>query len=254
MEITNAGDLRIAYLQTFDAFGLTPGDIVESSEGRVNMRYARELLGTLTEAGLLAVTNVNDEEDVWQVVDPGTYDDITRDEAEARIDAWLSQQHETESSNTTARRSNTMTENNNHLTACLCGCGAQTKSHYKPGHDARHAGEIGRHVAATTENVTDRSLYADLPSEALVTKAIGIAQKARDKADAKAAREQEREARKAEKGKKVEPKPEPQVEQGTVKVGKTEYAAERDANGNVTYFKGDKTLKASATAAKTFTV
>lgn len=265
MQITNAGDLRTAYLQTFDGFAITPGDIVDSSEGRVNMRYARELLGTLVNANLVTVTDVNgDGEDAWQTM--LTHDEIEREDAERIIDGWLASQSETENTPQIRTKGKNMTESTNTKPEaaphdCYCGCGEQVpgKSFYRPGHDARHAGALARKVAAdASKDVTTRTYYSDLPSEKLVTKAIGIALAVREKADAKVQRETEKaEAkakREAEKATNNQPKP-PANETGTIKVGKNEFAAERNGEtGQITYFKGDKTLVASASAAKTFTV
>lgn len=254
MNITNAADLRTAYLQTFDGFALSPGDIVESSEGRVNMRYARELLGVLTTAGLLIASTVNDDEEVWQVNRPGTYDDHTRDEAEAEIDLWLSTTNPTEQgSKPSAQKDRTMTkETPDTVHPCYCGCkeNVPSKSFYRPGHDARHAGNVGRQAALLDPESTEYSdLLNDLPSDRLVEKAKGIEAKAREKADAKAARE-EAKANKPAKGSKTEPAP----EEGTIKVGKNEFAATRRPDGTVVYFKGDEEKVASKSAAKTFTV
>lgn len=57
---------------------------------------------------------------------------------------------------------------------CLCGCGAETKRSYRPGHDARHAGQVGRLLAAGTSLSPEQrsQLLATLPSEALRQKAL----------------------------------------------------------------------------------
>ena len=252
MQITNADDLRFVYLLAFDSHAITPGDVTDASEGRINNRYSRELLATLTRAEMLAFTVVNGEEDVWQVLNPGTYDTATREEAEAAIDRWLSNTNPTESgSKPAAQKDRTMTkETPNEVHPCYCGCkeNVPSKSFYRPGHDARHAGQIGRQAALLDPQSTEYSdLLNELPSDRLVAKAKGIEAKAREKADAKAQREQAKEAKKAAKS-------EPVNEEGIVKVGKTEYAATRTPDGVVKYFKGDEEKVASKAAAKTFTV
>lgn len=239
INVTNAGDLRAAYLQTFDSFSLVPSDIVESSEGRVNARYARELLATLVQAKLVGIEDVNGEGDVWQVIDPGTYDNATREEAEARIDAWLggtkSAEVQTPKSHTSSSGGSRLKVKNESGT-CRCGCGEPTKSNYRPGHDARHAGMIGRAIAAGEG--ADR--ITELPSPALQAKARRIAELAVEKTE--------------KKDKEIE-EPITTHEHGIVKVGKTEYIAERDSDGTVFYLllSGDKKI-ASKTAAKSFTV
>jgi hypothetical protein len=246
IDITNAGDLKAAYLQCFDSFSLTPGDIVESSEGRVNMRYARELLGTLVNARLVAVDTVNDDEEVWQVVDPGTYDDHTHEEAEAVIDAWLAGTRVTEVDSKQKPESKSSSGGSrlkvkNESGKCRCGCGEDTKSNYRPGHDARHAGQVGREIAANyaTKGFDRRTLLDALPSDKLRAKAERIAELAIEKSE--------------KKGKDVVPTA--VIEHGIVKVGKTEHVATRNlTTGEVEYFVGDETKQASKTAAKTFQV
>lgn len=69
---------------------------------------------------------------------------------------------------------------------CTCGCGEPTKSKYRPGHDARHAGQVGRSLAT---NPKDKAALAALSgmSPALRAKAERI----RDNAAAKAAKASE---------------------------------------------------------------
>lgn len=243
-------DLRDAYLWAFDSFSIVPSDLVDlTSEGRNwNSRYAREILGVLTHAGLLTEEDVNGEEIVWQVANPGTYDNHERDEAEAVINAWLDEQDLASVAKPEALTSSPSTPMNATLPAqgkCYCGCGATLtgKSHYKPGHDARHAGVVGRHVAAEILKGIPRNqamTHLDaLPSAKLVDKATRIAENA---------------VTKGTKTKKAEPAPEgPEV--GIVKVGKNEYLANRYSSGAVTYQNAkDEWVEASKTAAKTFQV
>lgn len=252
----NAGDLRVAYLQTYDAFAIVPGDIVDSSEGRVNNRYARELLGTLVKAGLVTESENGEGETVWQTF-PDTYDNMSREEAEARIDQWLANINTIEGNQpaNNTKKDKTMTVSTpTEVHDCYCGCEEQVpaKSFYRPGHDARHAGVLGRELAAQYPDYTDeqaQEVLGDLPSERLVEKAKGIADKAIEKAKAKEAREQAREEAKANKPVKDEPV----IEEGTIKVGKNEFVARRHPDGKVTYFKGDEEKVASKAASATFT-
>lgn len=243
IDVTNSQDLRTTYLYAFDAFAITPGDLVETSEGRVNMRYARELLGTLVTAGLLTVTDVNDEGDVWQVANPGTYDNHTRDEAEVVIDAWLKG---TKSADKVAAPTTSSSSGGSRLKVknesgkCRCGCDESTKSNYRPGHDARHAGQVGREIAANyaTKGFDRRTLLAALPSDALKAKAERIAEIAVEKAN--------------KKGKETGPA----HLDGIIQVGKTERVARKFSSSNVVSYLDEKGewVEASKTAAKTFTV
>lgn len=69
--------------------------------------------------------------------------------------------------------------------ACACGCDQPVakRATYRPGHDARHAGQVGRDVAerlaAQPEggDLNDPENYDDLPTPALQTKAQRVAEK-----------------------------------------------------------------------------
>lgn len=61
--------------------------------------------------------------------------------------------------------------------ACLCGCGLPTTRDYRPDHDARHASQVAR-ALATSSDLTEserEDLLQRLPSEALRAKAVTIA-------------------------------------------------------------------------------
>jgi hypothetical protein len=210
-----AADLRAAYLLAFDGFSTDPSDVAQEFGHQV--RYARELLGTLVSAQLLTVTNVNGEYDAWQVNDPGTYDHATRMEAEAVIDGWLnSHTEEQEMTTKTAAKPATKPaakdKNPADLPICKCGCGNPTstrKSLYLPGHDARHAGQVGREFIA--QGKVDPQLLATLPSDKLQDKATRMLEVWFDKEEAKvrkaeAAAEVKAEAA-AAKATKATPKP-----------------------------------------------
>lgn len=79
---------------------------------------------------------------------------------------------------------------------CLCGCAEVVKSKrgtYRPGHDARHAGEVARQVAADG----DTGRYEALPTEALRSKAAGLTARLLAKAEAQATRAATAEAKAA---------------------------------------------------------
>lgn len=206
MTITNAAELRETYLHVFDSFATTPTEVAAEVDGVNNVRFARELLGTLVTAGLVA-EGEGDEGAVWQTY-PDTYDSINRDEAERLIDTFLNTASKENTMSTATKTRPAPKAKDEGFHPCYCGCGdnVPSKSFYRPGHDARHAGVVGRKVAETG----DTDLYSDLPSDRLVQKAQGIASKAKEKADAKAQRAAEREAKKNA----------PQVVEGTIKIGK----------------------------------
>lgn len=236
MSITHSDELKQVYLLTFDGFGITPGDIVDATDGTINNRFARELLSTLTEANLLTVTDGEDG-DVWQVANPGTYDTHTREEAEDVILAWLGEYPGKENDmkvpaaakKTTAKKA-TPKEKTYH--PCYCGCkeNVPSTSFYRPGHDARHAGQIGREIAANiaTKGFDRRELLNNLPSDKLQAKAELIAEKAI-----------EREAKKSL----------PKTVDGTTKVGKNEVVARRAKDGSVEYLDAKGNWKSASKAA-----
>lgn len=245
IDINNAADLRTVYLQTYDGFAITPSDVRDQNK-HINLRYARELLGVLVHGGLVTVGE-GDEGDVWQTF-PDTYDTMSREEAEARIDGWLGVQappsQEPGSSTSTSRTKLTSAVMGPH--PCNCGCGETitTRAMYRPGHDARHAGAVGRQIAQDG----DESALDALPSENLRSKALRVAHNAMTKG-AKAKPEPVRDEDTVDAGDDGTAN----VVHGVVKVGKTEYIAVKyTLSGDVDYFKGDETLKASKTAAKTF--
>lgn len=147
--------------------------------------------------------------------------------------------------------------------ACQCGCGESTsssKTFYRPGHDARHAGIVARDDAASAQEGHERQFsYEDLPTEALRTKARAMAERlvakatkapqdrkpkqdakaAGNKADKKATAElvrQEEEAHAAEEAAKV-PTPEwddnLEFQIGETKVGRWTYPTRTFPDGKV---------------------
>lgn len=206
-----AQDLRTAYLIAFDNFATEPVEVGNAVNG--NSRYGRELLGTLVAAGLIMDDHhVNGTDQVWQCVD--TYDNVSRETAEATIDAFLA----TLADEAPVKAKKAVVTN---LTGCLCGCGelANKDRDYRPGHDARHAGNVGREIAARRLGSPDEAiddLLLALPSSSLRIKAKGVALKALE-------------------GKKTRSKvAKDQREVGTVKLGRWVYPAMRDAKGEVT--------------------
>lgn len=233
--IGHADELREVYLMAFDANGTDPVTIEQETENRINTRFARELLGVLTKRKILVVHNV-DGEDLWQVLKPGPQNEVSRDEADLFITDWLGMSGEKEvetpapvggGKNTRAPKPPAEAHD------CYCGCGEQitSKAFYRPGHDARHAGVIGRKIAANhdVKGFDRRDLLNDLPSPALVEKAERIAETAIAKIEKKASKTAGPEA-------------------GMVRVGKTMYEAVRYNDGKVVSNDYGKPLSKSAVA------
>lgn len=189
--------LRDTYLLAFDSFSTDPIEVADRLG--IKSRYARELLGVLVSHRLLAISDVNGEYDVWQVIEPGTYDSHTRDDAVAHIDNWLATFTQEDNMPATATKTRkpatkkataTKPKDTNPADLPLCKCGCETpvgsrKTSYRPGHDARHAGQVGRKFIE--QGKADPKLLATLPSEKLQAKALRMLQVSDDKQDAKAA-------------------------------------------------------------------
>lgn len=82
--------------------------------------------------------------------------------------------------------------------APLCGCGCEVRTvrpeaRYLAGHDARHAGQVGRQIAAGADR---EKALATLPTPALRAKAAGFADRVQRLADEKVARKVATEAAK----------------------------------------------------------
>lgn len=240
----DVADARNVYLHVYDSFATDVAEIASSVKG-VNTKYARQILKDLQSKNLVHFSSGDsgEFEDCWQPVQ--THDEINRTEAEHLFDTTYGSETDMTTTATPAP-----TKPKAEPKPCLCGCGEQVpgKSFYRPGHDARHAGMVGKEIAANyTEKGFDRRTLLDaLPSDALKAKAEGIAEKQIAKAEAKIAREDARAKAKAEKDAN-------HTEEGMVKVGKKEFAATRDTRtGEVVYYDGDEVKAASATATKTF--
>lgn len=225
----------------FDSFSFHP-EQMHTDDWPWPVNYTRQMLALLVKSGTVTTVEDGEGETYWQCWK--TYDEHEFAEVLGDFDHWFDNHAtsiEGESMATTAPPKVKPEAN----TPCYCGCGELSKGFYRPGHDARHAGNVGRLVAQNTlagESDPEQP-YNDLPSEKLVAKAKKITESAL----AKASKSVKKDDRKVEAHS-------PGAVAGIVKVGKNEYAAQRLADGSVTYWKGNEELTASKTAAKTFQV
>lgn len=231
-EISNAAELREVYLMAFDNMSVDPVTVEQETDGRIGSRFARELIGTLANSNLLGENEVEGET-LWQT--SFSVDDTEREEVEAFIDEFLGLKKAKPAKKATAT-SGKSTAKHEGYHPCGCGCeeNVPAKSNYRPGHDARHAGQVGREIAVNyaTPGFDRRELLAALPSDALKDKAEAIAEKAIERA-----------AKKADK---------PVMTEGTAKVGKNTVKA-RMTNDGIEVLDGAEWKPASKSAAKTFT-
>jgi hypothetical protein len=243
-------DLKTAYMTAFDNFSTEPVEVGNAVNG--NSRYGRELLGTLVNAGLVVTTDSTGDL-AWQC--EATYDNVSREEAEATFEAWVAAWERDEDEEPVkpakkAAKKAAVAVNPANLPVCACGCGIPVNyrtAMYKPGHDARHAGQIGR-LAASRDAEERELIICQLPTEALRTKARRMVENIVNK-PAKAAR----------KGRKAVAAPvvvEPVEVAGTVKKGRWTYPGlQRDG---VTYISRSRKNtnewdEADAKVAATFT-
>lgn len=157
----------------------------------INVRYAREVLGLMERHGLIeqdsdtmeytAIENVNAQQ-VQTVIDA----------LKPSAEADATPPKEAKSTKATAKKSTPAKPRpkkvKNETGKCLCGCGTNSTSNYRPGHDARHAGQIARAIVdnRAKKGFDRRELLAVLPSDALKAKAENMAGRMLDKLEAAA--------------------------------------------------------------------
>lgn len=89
----------------------------------------------------------------------------------------------------TAATKKTTTEQATVQCACECGEATQSaKSNYRPGHDARHASNVGRFLATSNDPEANNRALASLGSDKLRTKALAMDSRLRALAAAKASK------------------------------------------------------------------
>lgn len=212
LDPTQFGVAKTVWLNYFDnPVETTMGDVaIETGFSRAMVRHATQ---TLVQADLLRAHPTR-----AGLFEHDYYDDPTT----AFEEAFHMKNDETP---TSAIGNRTEAQGTN----CRCGCGEPTigkKAEYRPGHDARHAGVIGRALAETQDSKARANLLNRLPSEALKAKAQAAFERALAKADRKKAglgTGRLNKAVKSAKGKGIK---------GTVKVGRWEYPAEQHGAGD----------------------
>lgn len=264
-------DLRAVYL-AIHASAITT-DIPEvAAELKLKRQYVKELVGVLEthsdrDGNAFVVVNAepgesgNDSAHVWYQTFY-TWDSRTVDEMEHWFDlhfpALVDPEHvKAIKDMVPAPQTPQNATNPADLPLCRCGCKVPVNArnrNYLPGHDARHAGQVGKAIAEQDPDSDKReTMLAVLPTDALRRKASDIADRRLQKAAAKtqSTRSQQRKAGKSEAEiEKV------QDIDGTVKVGRYELrAVQNSKSGAVVYFtKDDKANVASERIAKTFKV
>lgn len=234
--VESRDDLSRLLGQVFDSFSLHP-ETIHNDDWPWPVNYTRQMLATLVRANIVTTAEDGEGETYWQCWK--TYDDHEFAEVLGDFDAWFNANASSiEGGNVTASTGSSIEGKPDTNTPCFCGCGEACKGFYRPGHDARHAGNIGRLVAQDTLAGEDDPArhYNDLPSDKLVDKARKIADKAVER-----------------DGKSIKG---PVHQEGIIKVGKTERVARKfSASNAVSYLNdGGEWVEASKTAAKTFQV
>lgn len=262
-------DLRRVYLNIYDGAIVTEIPDIAAELG-LKRRYVNELVGLLEridggDGVPLVVVNSSPGEDGHD--SPNVYyqtarsvDDEDRKSAEFRFDFYVPAnpqvKPEETAVNATKKTASATKPNNNpaDLPLCKCGCGFPVTNrarNYLPGHDARHAGQVARAMAAIpgADNEDKRTAMLDaLPTDALRWKAAAMADRLIAKGAAAAERELAKAEGKATKTAKVE---KVTMEAGKVKVGRWWYPAERNSqSGAVTYTRKGSTRYGKAGADK----
>lgn len=209
-------DLRDVFLATQDMPVVTIGTVSEEFDGRVNKSYARLILATLTDMGLLYEAAADA---------PGSHEGYHWDQGDSQAfdDAWEARFNDPEARVAGDTKEKNMTEPaTSKPITCGCGCHQNVAKGriYRPGHDARHASAVAREVASMTVPA-ERARYIEnhLPTQALRIKAQGQASRLIDRASAKASKP----TRTAN--------PNASWEAGEAKVGRWIYPARRKPNG-----------------------
>lgn len=249
-------DLKAVFLAVHDSSITTTIPEVAVTTG-LKRQYVKELIGVLQnltdeDGDSLVVLNSapgengNDEpHDWWQT--GKTTDMESNEDAAARFDRVIANVGE-------APRTPLNATNPADLPMCRCGCRVPVndrKRNYLPGHDARHAGQVGKAIAAKDPKSDEfESMLAVLPTDALRRKASDIATRRLHKAATKTAPTR----RKLEaQGKTTEEIEAVQFVSGEVKVGRWKYPAERNmTSGAVTFKRKDKIEVATDKVAATF--
>jgi hypothetical protein len=130
----------------------------------------------------------------------------------------------------------TRDKNPANLPECRCGCGeiCNRGRNYRPGHDARHAGDIARQIANHDPDGDTRNVWLNkLPTDALRIKADNMADGLLRKA---AAKTHATRSKMEKQGKSVDEIEKVQFVSGKVKIGRNSFDAEQNmTSGAVSY-------------------
>ncbi len=196
----------------FTATQILPVRTIADVAGATNLasKYVREILVVLDQRGMVGFQPDSD----IQVLGLN-WDD---DDAESLFERlWNDGTVETE----------TITVKATAATHCRCGCGANVagKRLYRPGHDARHASQVAKAIAAGGS--TD--LMQALPTSALQVKASNQVHRILARAEAKKIKAGQPRTPRATVAKAINR----DAVEGTVKVGRWTYPAKQYTDGTV---------------------
>lgn len=149
-------DLQLVYLHAVSQPGrrTSPGEVTDAFPS-INNRYARELLTLLVDHGLMEISDEVETGDDWMVIEQpdadydGAFDNVF--EAIAPIVTTSTPPDSDSDPDSTPAPATRKISSNDPLPNCLCGCGIMVNSRktwYRPGHDARHASQVGKAMAA----------------------------------------------------------------------------------------------------------
>lgn len=269
-------DLRTVYLFVHaSAIVASVPEIIEGTEvgtrsGRANRRYVMELLHVLMsvegdDGAPLVVINEEpphsgdpDDPHTWYQVDK-TVDYHSADEAAEYFDRIMAAYvPPVKKPSKSAPRTPRNATNPADLPLCLCGCGepvTNRKRNYRPGHDARHAGQVARELVEMmklgTNSQARKKMLEGLPTDSLRAKAAAMA----DRISAKATMTRKSTTPSDARRKEVlaEESAKAKLVAGKVKVGRWSYPANRNLiNDEVVYTQKGESKVADDKVAATF--
>lgn len=243
-------DLRKVYLAIHGSAIVTDIPTVASELG-LKRQYVKELFGILAdhedsdgEAFALINRRAGEENndtphDWWQT--GKTVDQHDNEAAQHWFDDHFVEDPDAgDATKTKAPKATVRATNPADLPLCLCGCNQPVSNrnrNYRPGHDARHAGAIGKalgtmHPEEDEENWT--AMLGFLPTAALQDKANNIGRRIAAKRIVQLEKKMQGAAKAIND--KIAPV---EFQSGKIKIGRWEYDAEKNmTSGSVTYTTG----------------
>lgn len=135
---------RDLYLSIYDNFALMITDVADERGTQVTVDFINSQFEKVQSEQRIVRDFVNGDYEVWQVIQ--SYDDTTREEAEAYFDAAWIEGHPLVRPKSHATKPGVVTVTASGVDwTCYCGCGQNRRTRstlFAPGHDARFASNL----------------------------------------------------------------------------------------------------------------